>query len=223
MLLSSEVSCFWAFCFFMKLKLIFWNVRGLNDPKKRGILRNWLRKWKVDVVYLQETKLDKVDWRIIQSIWGNRFVAWVAPDAINMARGVLLLWDKRVLELADSIVGKFSVSCFWKDLLDGFEWVGMGLYGPTHEEFCPDFWSEVKGVRQRWAQPWCVFGDFNVVRFPSERLGCSRLSSTMIDFSDFIEDLSLVNLPLHGGRYTWCNGLSNSSMSWIDRVLVSTD
>ena len=61
MLLSSEVSLFWAYCFFMKLKLISWNVRGLNDSKKRGILRNWLRKWKVDVVYLQETKLDKVD------------------------------------------------------------------------------------------------------------------------------------------------------------------
>jgi exonuclease III len=52
----------------MKLKLVSWNVRGLNDPKKRGILRNWLRKWKVDVVCLQETKLDTVDWRIIQSI-----------------------------------------------------------------------------------------------------------------------------------------------------------
>ena len=52
-----------------------------------------------------------------------------------------------MLELADFSVGKFSVSCFWKGLLDGFEWVGTGLYGPTHEEFRPDFWSEVKGVR----------------------------------------------------------------------------
>jgi hypothetical protein len=81
----------------------------------------------------------------------------------------------------------------------------------------------VKGVRQRWAQPWCVFGDFNVVCFPNERLGCSRLSVSMIEFSDFIENLSLVNLPLNGGRYTWCNGSSNPSMSRIDKVLVSTD
>ena len=60
MLLSSEVSCL-GLLYFMKLKIVSWNVRGLNDPKKRGILRNWLRKWKVDVVCLQETKLDKVD------------------------------------------------------------------------------------------------------------------------------------------------------------------
>ena len=37
---------------FMKLKLLSWNVTGLNDPKKREVLKNWLRKWKVDVVCL---------------------------------------------------------------------------------------------------------------------------------------------------------------------------
>ena len=30
-------------------------------------------------------------------------------------------------------------------------------------------------------------------------------------------------LPLKGGKYTWCNGSANPSMSRIDRVLVSTD
>ena len=89
----------------MKLKLLSWNVRGLNDPKIREILRNWLRNWKVDVVCLQETKLDKVDWRLIQSIWGNRYVAWEVLNAVNTAGGVHLLWDKQVLELIDSTVG----------------------------------------------------------------------------------------------------------------------
>ncbi len=114
--------------FFMKLKLLSWNVRGLNDPKKREVLKNWLRKWKVDVVCLQETKLDRVDWRIIQSIWGNRFVGWAAPNAVNTVGGILLLWDKRVLEMTDSRVGSFLVSCCWKGLLDGFEWVGSGVW-----------------------------------------------------------------------------------------------
>jgi hypothetical protein len=86
-------------------------VRGLNDPKKRVVLKNWLRKWKVDVVYLQETKLDKVDGRVIHSIWGNRFVGWKVLNAVNTAGGVLLLWDKRVVDRVDSKVGIFSMSC----------------------------------------------------------------------------------------------------------------
>ena len=68
-----------------------------------------------------------------------------------------------------------------------------------------------------------MFGDFNVVRFPSERLGCSRLSPHMMDFSDFIEESHLVDVPLGRGQYTWSSGSEIPSMSRIDRFLVSTD
>ena len=43
---------------FMKIKMILWNVRGLNDPKKRLVVKNLLREWKCDVVCLQETKIE---------------------------------------------------------------------------------------------------------------------------------------------------------------------
>jgi hypothetical protein len=53
-----------------------------------------------------------------------------------------------VLELIDSKVGTFSVSCRWKGISDGFEWVGTGVYGPNREELRSDFWDELTGVRQ---------------------------------------------------------------------------
>jgi hypothetical protein len=207
----------------MKLKLVSWNVRGLNDPKKREVLKNWLRQWKVDVVCLQETKLNKVDWKMIQSIWGNRFAGWEALNAEHTAGGVLLLWDKRVLELTDSKVGTFSVSCCWKGIIDGFEWVGTGMYGPTQDDMRFGLWDELRDVRLQWSILWCIFGDFNVVHFPSKPPGCNRISPSMVDFSDFIESQNLVDLPLMGGSYMWCNGAATPSMSRIDRILVSTE
>ena len=42
---------------FMKITMILWNVRCLNDPRKRLVVKNLLRKWKCDVVCLQETKI----------------------------------------------------------------------------------------------------------------------------------------------------------------------
>jgi exonuclease III len=42
----------------MKPSIISWNVRGLNEIGKRMKVRNLLRQWKVDIVCLQETKLD---------------------------------------------------------------------------------------------------------------------------------------------------------------------
>ena len=62
-----------------------------------------------------------------------------------------------------------------------------------------------------------------MVHFPSERLGCTRLTSHMMDFSDFIEESHLVDLPLGGGQYTWSRALDNPVMSQIDRFLISSD
>ena len=34
----------------------------------------------------------------------------------------------------------------------------------------------------------------------------SRLTPAMQNFSEFIEDLNLIDLPLEGGSYTWSSG-----------------
>ena len=45
----------------------------------------------------------------------------------------------------------------------------------------------------------------------------------MENFSEFIEELSLIDLPLEGRNYTWSSGLDQPLMSRIDRALVSYD
>ena len=61
-------------------------------------------------------------------------------------------------------------------------------------------WTELDSVRERWTVAWCVFGDFNIIRYPTERLGCTSFSPAMFKFSDFIERNFLIDLPLVGGR-----------------------
>lgn len=41
----------------------------------------------------------------------------------------------------------------------------------------------------------CVAGDFNVIHYPSERLGCDRFTLAMHEFSDVIKGLNLIDLP----------------------------
>ena len=48
-------------------------------------------------------------------------------------------------------------------------------------------------------------GDINVVRSPYERSLKGKLSSTMVEFYDFINSCSLIDPLLKGGRYTWSN------------------
>ena len=72
----------------MNLKLLSWNVRGLNNPHKRDTVKNLLKEWKCDVVCFQETKLDSVNLAVVKSLWSSPFVDWEALDAIHTAGGV---------------------------------------------------------------------------------------------------------------------------------------
>jgi exonuclease III len=38
------------------MKIITWNIRGLNNPRKNRILRNRLRKEQPDLCFIQQTK-----------------------------------------------------------------------------------------------------------------------------------------------------------------------
>uniref|UniRef100_A0A2N9FHC8 Kinesin motor domain-containing protein n=1 Tax=Fagus sylvatica TaxID=28930 RepID=A0A2N9FHC8_FAGSY len=110
-----------------------------------------------------------------------------------------------------------------RGLMTGFFWTGTSVYSPTLEGIRNGFWEELALIQHRWGSPWCLFGDFNTVCFPRERLGSNQFNPAMIAFSDFINSANLIDLPLEGGLFTWCNGSDPPSMSRIDYVLVSAD
>ncbi|RVX21573.1 hypothetical protein CK203_002338 [Vitis vinifera] len=91
--------------------------------------------------------------------------------------------DKRVLHLLEAEVGNFSVSCRFKNCEDDFCWLFSGVYGPSLMKEREDFWAELGAVRGLWSDPWCVAGDFNVVRFPveSSRGGLNNQSHSRLD------------------------------------------
>lgn len=43
----------------MKIKILSWNVRGLNGVSKRALVRNLLLQWGADIHVLVETKLTR--------------------------------------------------------------------------------------------------------------------------------------------------------------------
>ena len=194
----------------MNLKIISWNVRGLNDKEKRLKIRNFLRSWRADIVCLQETKLELVTRGLVRSIWSCPFIDWLYLGSEGASGGILLMWDTRVVEKLEEAVRNFSILCSFKNVSDHFEWAFTGICGPNLNRNRQFMWEELASLFRWWNLPWCLGGDFNVIRFPSERLGAGRFSRCMYDFSDFISLHGLMDNPLEGGLFTWSNSTSTS-------------
>ena len=205
----------------MNLKIISWHVRGLNVRDKRLQVRHMLKLWNADIVCLQETKLDFIDRGVVRSLWGVNHVDWLYLGSEGASGGILLMWDHRVVERIDSVVGYYSISCRFQNVLDQQDWAFSGVYGPNINSERIIMWEELADVASWWGVPWVIGGDFNAVRFPSERLGSTRFTPAMYGFSDFISSCGLWDILLERGLFTWSNNRENVAMSRIDRFLYS--
>ena len=119
----------------MKIKILSWNVRGVNDKNKRKIIKALISSQKVDLVCLQETKMTEMSLGVMRSLGVGRFLEWGALNAWGAAGRVVLFWDNRALELVRMDVGLFSISCRFKNCKDGFVWIFSGVYGPTMKRY----------------------------------------------------------------------------------------
>jgi len=76
-----------AGCWVLMFRLLSWNVRGLNDIRKRAVIKSFLRDWRCDLICLQEIKLDVVSLSVIRSMWGLSSVGFVFLKAIGAFGG----------------------------------------------------------------------------------------------------------------------------------------
>ena len=113
----------------------------MNDPVKRSVIKSFLRSNRVDLVCLQETKVQQMNIGMVRSLGVGRYLNWIAFDAEGSAGGILLLWDKRRISLEDSVAGSFLVSCLFRMAEDGFQWVFSGVYGPLEKRLRESFWE----------------------------------------------------------------------------------
>lgn len=93
-----------------------------------------MKRWNPNIVCLQETKMEKMDNKVIRRVGGSRWKDLEHLGAIRAAGGILLMWDKRVFSRVGVEIGVRSRSCLLKMTENDQNWVLLGVYGP-----CLDF------------------------------------------------------------------------------------
>ena len=149
----------------MKLKILSWNVRGANDSSKRKIIKTFIRNQRVDLICIQETKIQSMSKGIVRSLGSGRFLDWKAVNAEGASGGILICWDRRSLDILDWEEGHFTLSCRFRNVENGAVWVFTGVYDPFSKVERDELWEEFGAIRGLWEDPWCLGGDFNITLF----------------------------------------------------------
>lgn len=92
--------------------LLSFEHHQMNAADKRAVIKGVVKTVKAEFFFLQETKMEVIDAKVIRSISVFPYASYVFAPSIAASRGVLL-WNPMLWQKLDDFVGSFSV-CFGK-------------------------------------------------------------------------------------------------------------
>lgn len=86
-----------------------------------------------------------------------------------------------------------------------------------------NFCNELSALKCVCYGRWIMCGDFNLTRNQNEKMRRSWSSRLMTMFTDLLNTLELIDIPLGNQSFTWSNMQKCPTLAKLDRFLVSTE
>lgn len=204
-----------------ELKIVFWNVRGLNSKAKRTAVRSVVSSVSPSIVCFSEKKLASISPKLIFETLGPPFADFFWLPMAGTRGRILLAWRGDHVMLSNPNVGSYHVSAVVTTTPGVSPWWITGVYGPQSDADKLAFVSELHDLCNNMAGPWLLGGDFNLVTSIADKNNGQINHRTLSKFRRFITDHGLRDIYLHGRRYTWSNEQSNPTLIRNDRVLYT--
>ncbi|GJT14045.1 reverse transcriptase domain, reverse transcriptase zinc-binding domain protein [Tanacetum coccineum] len=96
------------------------------------------------------------------------------------------------------------------------------IHGPHVGRQKSSLWERLSSLLYRWKGAWCIFEDLNVVRKIDVRLNSQVNLNEITEFSDFINGMRLVKIPMGGRKFTRVTD-DGVKFSKLDRFLLNEE
>nr|GEX03702.1 RNA-directed DNA polymerase, eukaryota [Tanacetum cinerariifolium] len=187
----------------VKMNFLSLNVQGLAQKAKKDWVRELCIKNKVNFVGLQETKMESIDLLSVSSCWGNLMSDYVHSDSVGKSGGIMCMWDpnsfcKSSFTRSDYFV---IIRCLWPK--SGIKLMIVVVYAPQEASEKRMLWDYLTHISDQWDGEIVMMGDFNEVRYKSERFGSNFKAYDADIFNSFIHNAGLNEVHLGGSAFTW--------------------
>ncbi|GJY14148.1 RNA-directed DNA polymerase, eukaryota [Tanacetum coccineum] len=156
----------------------------------------------------------------VKMCWGNLGFDYVHSDSVGNSGGILCVWDPYSFRKTSSTVSDYFVIIRGVWLKTGNNLLIVSVYAPHDMKEKHMLWDYLTHVIHSWNGEVVIMGDFNEVRYKSDRFGSVFNVHGANAFNSFIANAGLEEVPLGGSSFTWCHK-SATKMSKLDRFLIS--
>jgi len=153
------------------MKLISWNIRGLNSPRKGRLLKNMLMQEKPNILFVQETKCSmSILEKIAAKVWPGGQVT--AVDAQGASGGLAILWDARLIQLSNIHANKNFIQAIFHLIGTNTHGHLTNVYFPQDTNLKAEILEHLSTLNSNRYHPlWIAGGDFNMIARMEEKQG----------------------------------------------------
>ena len=126
------------------MKIITWNIRGLNSIHKLDVVRNFVREQKPNFLLLQETKMEKEKVEQIKSFKDYCLKASSSKGALG---GTLMLWKSKYYSRTILNASKHLMVVKITSIDHNKVWYIVNVYAPNTKNLRKKVWNTLSHIK----------------------------------------------------------------------------
>jgi hypothetical protein len=126
--------------------------------------------------------------------------------------------NTRFLDVGSFTEGEYMLQMNLWDKEKRNKWNLISVYGAAQEEN-KKILAELALFCSKSKEPYLLNGDFNIIRFPSEKHKVGPMHRHYGTFNAIINAYELMEIVMNGGKYTWSNNQTPPTLEKLDRFL----
>ena len=205
----------------MHYDLCTYNIRGLNN--KKSFVKDFIDLHHLSFIVLLETHVLETSANSISNFIGPK-LAWIFNYSQHYHGRIWIGFDPQIWKVVSIACSAQVHSCSITHIGTGSEFFASFVYGFNTTLERRALWTDLLGFSSSLSSPanWCVMGDINVCKSPSETSNGVHWNSGMIDFNDFLSSGGLDDLRISGNLFTWWDCcIASPVFKRLDRCLVN--
>jgi hypothetical protein len=205
------------------MKILAWNIRGLNNPLKQKEVRRMVNSLKLSIICLVETRVQQAN---SISVVKSMLPGWnfFHNYSMHLLGKIWICWDPGIISLSLVDVHSQVTTCMVMSTTNKRSWFLSAVYGANQGLERRTLWKRLENLKFRLGDvPWILAGDLNAIRDYQEKWGVGGLSSYDNEFAGCISQLEVDDLAFMGCFHTWSNKQAGSAFvsKKLDRVLAN--